>query len=572
MEYKLIENSLNDLENIKKTIFYNRGIKDIEDFISLKSTCLYSYSKLRNIEDAKNCYLKHLANNSRMHIIVDSDVDGYTSAAMVYSYTKRLNPNIEISYSLHTKKGHGLSNDINVPENINLLIIPDAGSNDYEQCKALFEKGVEIIVLDHHECDIVNDCAIVVNNQICDYPNKYLCGAGIVYKFLQSVDSETWNNFADDYLDLTALALISDNMNVTSLETRYLINAGIKRIRNKFFKALINKQAFSLGERFTGRDIQFLITPLINAMVRAGDSDEKDLMFRAFIERDEYFDYKKRGSEDTIKETVYDRAARLCVNAKSRQNRSKDKGMQDVIDFVKFYKLDENKIIFANVTNILNSNLTGVAAIKVADYFKKPCLLLRKIDDSTFAGSGRNIDDSAIENLKDFLEDTEAFDFVQGHQSAFGVQIKKEKINNAILEINDKLKDADFKTVQVDLIIYADDLSITLIREIDDLKEFFGTGFKEPKLVIENLLVSKEQFSIMGKNEDNFKIATNDNIQIIKFRINEDDELLKALESKEEVYINLIGTANINNYKGILTCQIIISEYEILQAAGENLV
>lgn len=81
-------------------------------------------------------------------------------------------------------------------------------SNDYKEHKILKERGTDVLVLDHHDADGgESEDAIVVNNQLCDYPNKSLCGAAVVYKFIQGIDAKYGNNLADNYLDLVSLGL-----------------------------------------------------------------------------------------------------------------------------------------------------------------------------------------------------------------------------------------------------------------------------------------------------------------------------------------------------------------------------
>lgn len=527
---------------------------------------------LENIDRAVQCMLHHIDQKSNLHIVVDCDVDGYTSAAELFLYLQSLNAGLNLSYSIHQSKKHGLSDDIIVPEETNLLILPDAGSNDIEQCKALFEKGIDILILDHHECNTENPYAIVVNNQMCDYPNKQLSGAGVVYKFLQALDNELWLDNSSKYKDLVALGLIADNMLVTSIETRYLINSGLNHIRNKMFKAYIESQSYSLGSNFSAKDIQFYVAPLINGLIRAGDLDEKDMMFRAFIESDEVFEYKKSKNSDPISENIYNRVARLSKNAKSRQNISKDKSMEYIVANIERYGQHKNKIIFTNVTKTLAQSLTGVVAIKIADHYKKPCLLLRKktTDDNgkesqiVYSGSGRNIDNSPIPNLKDFLEDLNLFDYVQGHQSAFGCEITKEKIPLAISEINKRLKDVDFTPfIDCDFIVYEDNLTIGLIKDICELRDYYGAGFSEPIIAVENLCVRSDQFALMGKEHNSWKVTTDEGVIVIKFKVKEDDALKNAIQNKTDVCMNVVGRANINNYKGILTSQLIVIDYEI---------
>ena len=116
-------------------------------------------------------------------------------------------------------------------------------------------------------------------------------------------------------------------------------------------------------------------------MIRVGSLEEKDLLFRAFTEQDEFFEYKKRATKDrpaeVIQESIYDRAARLCKNAKSRQDKMREKATVEIAELVK-QNNDYDKVIIADVTDILDSGLTGVVAIKIADIFKRPCVLLKK--------------------------------------------------------------------------------------------------------------------------------------------------------------------------------------------------
>ena len=106
-------------------------------------------------------------------------------------------------------------------------LVPDAGTNDIEPCKALNKAGIDVIILDHHIAETENPYAIVVNNQTCGYTNKEFSGAGITYKFLQAIDEELWTSFADKYIDLAAIGNIADVMDMRSYETKYIADKGI---------------------------------------------------------------------------------------------------------------------------------------------------------------------------------------------------------------------------------------------------------------------------------------------------------------------------------------------------------
>lgn len=566
---------MNDIDNPKQTILLNRGIENWKQYLNLSEDCTHDFNLLDNIDKAVSCFINHIENKSRIHIIVDSDVDGYTSASMVYRYIKYLGEDIYVSYSLHTKKQHGISEDVEIPDDCELLIVPDAGSNDVEQCKKLVEKGIDIIILDHHICDKTNGFAIVVNNQMCDYPNKNFCGAGIVYKFLKAVDEELWEDYADKMLDIVALGNISDVMDMRECETRYYVDLGLTKIRSKLFKALIEKQSYSMNGVINITSVQFYVTPILNAMIRVGSAEDKDLLFRAFIETDEVFKYKKRGETEESDEDIYTRAARLCYNAKNRQGKDVQKGVDAIDEVIKEKEIYKDKVMFINVSDILGETLTGLVAIKIAEKYNRPCLLLRRQkarEDGSlyYGGSCRNFDNSPIESLKDFLDSTGTFEFVQGHDNAAGISIPRENVAKSIELCNERLSDMDFqKCFNVDFDINASDLSVGFIKAIDEMKDIFGQGIKEPLVHIKNIPIWSESFFVMGKNSNSWKVINDEGYAFVKFNVDVDkDEVLQIYNSNldgEEEYslgsIDVVGTVSINNYNNILTPQIIIKDY-----------
>ena len=577
MNYRLIKNSLNDIDNPKQTILLNRGIENWKQYLNLSEDCTHDFNLLDNIDKAVGCFINHIEKKSRIHIIVDSDVDGYTSASMVYRYIKHLGEDINVTYSLHTKKQHGISEDVKIPDDCELLIVPDAGTNDIEQCKELTEKGIDVIILDHHICDKQNDVAIVVNNQMCDYPNKNFCGAGIVYKFIKAVDEELWEDYADKMLDIVALGNISDVMDMRECETRYYVDLGLTKIRSKLFKALIEKQSYSMNGVVNITSVQFYVTPILNAMIRVGSAEDKDLLFRAFIETDEVFKYKKRGETEESDEDIYTRAARLCYNAKNRQGKEVQKGVDAINELIQEKEIYKDKVMFINVSDILGETLTGLVAIKIAEKYNRPCLLLRRQkvrEDGSlyYGGSCRNFDNSPIESLKDFLDSTGTFEFVQGHDNAAGISIPRENVTKSIELCNERLADVDFqKCFNVDFDMECDDLSVAFIKAIDEMKDIFGQGIKEPLVHIKNIPVHSEDTSIMGKNLNSWKVIIGDGYAFVNFNVDIDTDplLVRRCKATDEELDNgvllgdmdVVGTVSINNYNGILTPQIIIKDY-----------
>ena len=576
MKYKLKElsnNDYSDLINMETNLLKIRGIENPNDYLHISDKYEIDYNKLNNkqntIQEAVQCLLTHINNNDTIFTIADSDQDGVCSFAELYLYLKNQFPNINLQYAIHTAKQHGISEDIKIPNDTKLLIVTDGGSNDYEQHKILKDKGIDIIILDHHDADKISENAIVINNQLCDYPNKQLCGAGIVYKFLKALDDELWIDEADKYLDLVALGLIGDSMNVSEMETKYYIEKGLNQITNKQFKALLEKQEYYTKGVININNIAFYIVPLVNAMIRCGKQDEKQLLYKGFIEEYDEFDYKPKGKDTkVIKEDIYTRVARLCANTKSRQDKMRDKAVKEISEFIETNNKLNDKVLVINCNNKYGRNLTGVIAMKIADKYNRPCVLLNKTKDNIYRGSGRNTDRNDIKDLKQVLNDTKLF-IGEGHPQAMGVVIKGN-VPKGIEILNNNLKNVQFDTsYQVDFIIPFDELEDEIVCTISLLKGLWGKGLEEPLIAITDVEVDIKDINVVGKSNNTIKFNI-DGLDFIKFKVKEDDMLLKLasdwnneISNSDNYVLNIVGKCSINSWDN--KPQIIISDYEIIQ-------
>lgn len=576
----------NDIDDVRGCFLENRGIKDVKKYTRLTESVVNDFNDLDNIDKAVKCYLRFVQDVPKefghaLSILVDCDCDGFTSAAILYNYTKQLNPELKIHYLLHTGKQHGLSDDITIPDDTGLLIIPDAGSNDVEQCKLIFEMLCPIIILDHHQYDVQNHYAIVVNNQSSDnYSNKELCGAGVVYQFLRAVDEELWTENADNYLDLVALGNIADVMDMRSYETKYLVEKGLKQIINSAFEAFVSAKSWDIGGNLNINSVAWNIAPMINALCRVGTQEEKEILFKALIgdESDEY-EYRHKDPETNkfIKdyEDVYAHAARVAGNAKARQDKIVRKVFSQVCDWIEEHDAQDDAIIFARYPDSGNTELTGLIAIRVANKYRKPTLIIHQnMDDEGmvyWSGSGRNFDNSPIDSFKELLDKSGLFEYVAGHDNAFGLKIKGENVKAAIEYCNDVCKDIDFSTYKCDFgLDYENDLDLLFIRDVDNLKNYIGAGLKEPLVFLSDVILKRDEGEICGKEMSTwrFTVPDHDDIVIIKFLNKPNDKVLKWLEDdsgSDEMIINVVCKVAFNEFNKIVTPQVQVIDYDVIE-------
>lgn len=569
MNYKLFENSLNDTEQIIETVLLNRGIDNPDQYLNLDETCCNDYNNLDNINEAIDCFLVHFERGDEVGILVDTDPqpDGYTSAALIYKYIKELDEDYPVHYILHKgNKCHGLSKmdegDVELPDGIKLLLIPDAGTNDVEQLNTLVEQGVSCICLDHHEKENVDiECkAIVVNNQMsANYTCKSYSGVGITHEFARALDDALCCDLANKYLDLVAFGNISDVMSIKNAQTRYYIEQGMMNINNKFLKALDKAQEFSTKGEINIHNISWYWTPILNSIIRIGTFEERDLVFRAFIETDEVFPYKKRGGTAIIDEDIYTRAARMCKNTKSKQDKMRDALCEELKEQVN----QEDKVAVL-VASDSDAGIVGLSAMRLADWAGKPCIVLREHTESVLSGSARNCNSSPIKDFKEIVSSVGLFNYAQGHGNAFGCELNADKLEEARKALNEALENYEYDdTIYCDFIIDAYDIDYEFIKTIDDYRWVWGQGVEDPTVAIENIEIGAEDCIVMGKNLDSV-VFMYGGVKYCKFKCAEDDELLQFASGTRDDYatLNIVGKCSINTYGGSSTAQVIIDDYE----------
>ena len=563
-------------ENFKDHYLINllkaRGVTDIDQFIHPTEECLNSPSWLKNIDEGVK-WLEETLNkeNSEILLVVDCDVDGFTSSAIIWHYIKTMAPAQKISYILHEHKQHGLEDHIeglmNTNTHYDLVILPDSSSNDYEYHEKLKENGTRCLVLDHHEIEPgqpISDNACIINNQLSpDYPNKDLTGAGVAWQFCRRLDWYHNTCYADDLIDLAALGVCGDMGSVLNLENRYIMLEGFKHIKNYFFQCAVEKQSYSMNDEVTPISVAFYIVPMMNAMIRMGTMEEKERLFLGLIDGHRKVPCHKRGAKGTLEEVAIE-SLRECTNAKSKQNRITDQMVEELEQKIFKYDLLENKILFVRLDddNDYPQEINGLCAIKLAAKYKRPTILARLNDEGYDRGSIRNVSDCELTDLKKFLNESGYFEWVQGHANAAGASILDSNLRAFHEYANEALKDINFNEGMYD---------VNFIREPDasDLEELvfdlakdtsiWGQGNPEPMIFVPNIYLGAKDYKIIGTNKDTVRFEKN-NVVFIKFHA---ADLIEKLQKCNEIKISVVGKPNINVWMGYESAQIMIEDYEV---------
>ena len=571
MKYKLIAKPNKNYSPMQQ-ILVNRGIdvKDIEHYLKTSDADILNPDLLDNMTEGVKRLVSAIKNQEKMFLIVDCDADGFTASAALVNYIYKVFPSAMdlLSIQLHEGKEHGIEEkwlEEIVANEYKLVICPDASSNDYSQHKFLKDNGIDVLVLDHHDAEEVSENAIIINNQLSDYPNKTLSGVGVVYKFCSKIDELMKIKEADTILDLVSLGMIADMMDMRNFETKHLIQKGLTRIENPFFKALVERQAYSIGETVTPIGVAFYIAPLINATIRVGTQNEKEVMFKAMLNHCAYdmIPSTKRGEKGKT-EAIVTQAVRNATNVRNRQKKARDNGFEYVEQIIAANNLDKNKIIVVQVSEDLDKNLTGLIANQLMAKYQKPVLLVRETDEGLLQGSARGYDKSELKDLKSFLLESGFMEYAEGHAAAMGVGIYKDKVNALIDYSNTVLANYDFSACyDVDYEYMSNDFKAQDIIDIGSMKSLWGKGVDEAMVVIKGIKITSNNITLMSANKNpTIKITLQNGTSLIKFGASQSE--FESLKSSGYTEIDVIGTCAINEWQGMITPQILIKDYEVV--------
>lgn len=517
------------------------GITDKKEFLKPTGKYLDSCYAYSNMNEAIQMIKYHYLQNNTVYILSDSgDTDGITSTSILYDYFKLLNPNWKIIILIHEGKERGLADDRlfnKMKDKTNcLLIIPDAGTNDKDRVKAVFDNGVDVLCIDHHNLDTPIEQGILISNKKGDKDvSPYGSGCLVTHKVLQALDKEFNVCYSKNYIDMVALSLVSDIMNMSDMQNRTYYYFGLetfKKVKNPFLKQLIKDY---IGDRpYTQRDISFKIVPKLNAVSRCDNQKLKQQVFKAFI-----------GLAD-IEET-----SKECNKAHAEQLKIVKNIVDENIDCIDY---TNNLIIVANDT--IRKTYAGLVASKLSNGHP---IIVGRIHDDTLIGSFRSpidIDDTLVNNP--------LIDWKRGHTLASGISLPSKNIQPLVDYYNQM--DLPQPSVEVLQSYTISEIPHDLFEDFTSHPTLYGKGFEKPLIHVYNIVYKASEISVLKNNTIKLKKK---GIEFMWFRAS--DENIEKLTQKGELNLEVVGTMEVNTYNNMNTHQIIVSDYEIHENSFEDL-
>ena len=508
------------------------GVEDINLYLNPDSSCLDDVKSYPNMEKAANLLYKAIINERKIGLLVDVDCDGMCSATIIRTF---LNTYYDVDPVIYIRQGkaHGLrasaSEDIVEQiksDGIQLMIIPDAGTNDAPECHDLKAHGCDTLILDHHKVEINNPDAVIVNHHLGNGLNIALSGTGVTAKFIQYY-CEYYHVEAPYMDDLVAMSIFSDSCSLIPLENRCYADVGMHRVENEMIKAML-PLADRYGVNPTG--YSWAMIPLINAICRQEKIDDKRKLFDAM------------SGHGDIEEAI-----KMCKSAHRLQADEVKQIMEEVEP-----TLDLNHKVVIGYAKPQDANLIGLVANKFMSKYHKPIILLRPMNTTTWSGSFR----SPVP-LNEIINNS-GYGKALGHDSAAGVYVKKADLPK-LIDYLDTIDFPDEPEINVTACLDASDVNVKMCQMCEDNKELYGTGVPEPTFFFQGIIYP-ENVQMFKKRTTTIKV-TLDGMDFLMFMANQDQ--IDDFTFSGPKMINIVATLSTNTWNNVTTKQGKIKNYSL---------
>ena len=478
----LLQRKIETYEQAKK--FFNPSLKD-----------LHNPFEMKDMDKAVQRILQAIENQENILIYGDYDVDGTTAVSLFYLFLSELYNNVTCYVPDRYKEGYGVSfQGINYASdnNISLIITLDCGIKAIDKVDYAKEKGIDVIVCDHHTPSSELPKAVAILNpkqKDCSYPYDELCGCGIAFKLAQAINIvlERPESFVFKYLDLVAIAIAADIVPVTG-ENRILLAQGLSLINEKP-SIPVRKLLQTAKQPYTTTDLVFVVAPRINAAGRIAHANlvielltqkqEKEIISKAY-EIEYLNDKRKRLDEEITQEAL----VQIIENQ------------------------EENKKTTVVFQPFWHKGVIGIVASRLIENYYRPTLVFTKNEDKLVASarsvSGFNIY-NALEACQEYLEQ------FGGHKYAAGLTIKEENYNKfkeAFERIVSQTIDKELleQRINIDLEIKLEDVSSIFF---ETLKRFAPFGPENMTPVFLSKGVKAKEFRAVGDGSHLRIVLTN---------------------------------------------------------------
>lgn len=512
---------------------------------------------MKDMEKAVDILERKIQQQAKIRIIGDYDIDGVTSTYILLKGLTRIGANVDTYIPDRVADGYGIHEhliDRAGEDGIDTIVTCDNGIAAAAEIKMAKDKGMTVIVTDHHEIPyreengerqvILPPADAILNPKQydCPYPNKNLCGAVVAFKYITAL----YERFGvpekelEDYYELAAIATVGDVMDLQG-ENRILVKEGLRRLKetkNPGLQELIRANALE-DAKITAYHIGFVLGPCINASGRLDTAARSLQLLNA----------------QTIEEAVK-LAGDLTALNQSRKALT-EKGKEEAIRLIETTDLKNDRVLVVYLPDC-HESLAGIIAGRLREKYHKPAFVLTRGETSA-KGSGRSIESYSM--YEELVKCADLMVQFGGHPMAAGLSIKEENIEAFRRQLNENctLTEEDLRPkIVIDVPMPVSYITKELVEQIS-LLEPFGKGNTKPVFAQKGLRVLDS--SILGKNKNVVKVKLLDpqGVPMEGIYFGEAEEFAGFLKEHDTIAVTYYP--EINRFRGRESLQIIIQNY-----------
>lgn len=488
-------------------VLANRGIGTYNQamrFLKCDKNSLYSAELFKDGEKGIEIILNAVKTKQKIAVYGDYDADGVMSTTILYKTLKYLGADVIFYLPHRQKEGYGMNCDAVRELNkngIEVIFTCDNGIAAIEEIALAKELGMKVVVLDHHEVQYDEtetgekilkvpcaDAVIDAKQADCEYPFKFLCAAGMSYKFAKLMFEKMNMPFVydDEFMSFAAIATVCDIVDMKD-ENRIIAKNGLRlgaTTKNLGLKALIQLTGIegkSLSEYHAG----FVIGPCINATGRLESAETAVRLFTT-----------------TDKDEAYELAKELVELNKERKDMTAE-AVERAVEQVSNSDLKNDRVLVIYDEDV-HESIAGIVAGRVKETFYKPVIMLTRSGDVA-KGSARSIESYNI--FEELLKCSDLFIKFGGHPMAAGLSLEKENIDILRKRLNENctLTEKDLTNViRIEEELSLSDIDMVLAQQLEALSPF-GKECPAPIFGTKNVLIKR--MSLMGKKKDIIKFV-----------------------------------------------------------------
>lgn len=486
-------------------IIRNRDIideKEITEYLYGGKEALHNPHLLKDVDKAAEIIAEGIAEKKTMRIIGDYDIDGVNATYILLDGIRRCGGNVDAAIPDRMKDGYGINEHLieqALSDGKELLITCDNGIAAINEINFAKEKGMTVVVTDHHEIPYRNteqgkeflrsnaDAIVNPKQADCPYPCKGICGAVVAWKLVQVLYErmDIPVEEADIFIENAGFATVGDVMDLTG-ENRILVKLGLKALehtKNPGMKALIAKNKLS-DKPLSAYHIGFVLGPCINA---SGRLDTAKRSLELLLERDE------------VKASAL--AGELVELNESRKYMTQQE-TQKALEQIEKEGREKDKVLVVYLPEC-HESLAGIIAGRIREAYQRPIFVLTRGEEGV-KGSGRSIE--AYSMFDKMTEVAELFTKYGGHPMAAGLSMREEDIDKLREQLNQKaeLSEEDMaEVVRLDAVLPMSYFTVDTIRQLSVL-EPCGKSNTRPVFADRNIRITRA--NIVGVNRNVLKL------------------------------------------------------------------